>query len=158
MPAPTVKYHLLDPLTAPEIKSTASAVKRTLNDNIIQFVIISLNKRKTVDLLAYDNNQSTNESLEQRAEVVVLNPSTEIASKLTAYLNNDADAVVESNTELLSGVQPMLTSDDCDLAEANAKASSEGQAAVLEHYRITDVEAQIVFNQWSVHLTSPEDK
>eukprot|EP00957_Ditylum_brightwellii_P069763 5297703-Ditylum_brightwellii.AAC.1 len=93
MPGPTVKYHPLDPLTAPEIKSTASAVKKTLNDNIIQFVVISLNKAKKVDLLAYDNNQSTNESLEQCTKVVVFNPSAGIASELTVCLNNDADAV-----------------------------------------------------------------
>eukprot|EP00957_Ditylum_brightwellii_P194316 14798962-Ditylum_brightwellii.AAC.1 len=158
MPAPTVKYHLLDLLTAPEIKLTALAIKKTLNNNIIRFVVISLNKPKKVDLPAYDNNQSTNESLEQHAKVVALNPSTGIASKLTVCLNNDADAVVESHMELPSGVQPMLTPDDCDLAEANAKVSPEVQAAVLERYRITDMEAHLVFNQWNVHLASPEDK
>eukprot|EP00957_Ditylum_brightwellii_P070864 5385179-Ditylum_brightwellii.AAC.1 len=52
----------------------------------------------------------------------------------------------------------MLTPDDCDLAEANAKASPEVQAAVLERYGITDMEAQLVCDQWSVHLASPEDK
>uniref|UniRef100_A0A7S2XTZ3 Amine oxidase n=2 Tax=Attheya septentrionalis TaxID=420275 RepID=A0A7S2XTZ3_9STRA len=158
MPAPTIKCHPLDPLTASEIKSTASAVKKTLDDDNIRFVAISLKEPRKVDLLAHDNNQSTNESLERRAEVIVLNPSTGIASELTVCLNNEAGAVVESHTELRSGVQPMLTPDDCDLAEAIAKASPEVQAAVRERYGITDVETQLVCDPWSVHLASPEDE
>ena len=68
-------------------------------------------------------------------EVIVLNPSTGIATELVVKDND----VISSN-KLPYGTQPMLTPDDCFLAEDIAKSSKELQVALKERYGIVDMD------------------
>lgn len=58
--------------------------------------------------------------------------------------------------ELPVGVQPLLTPEDCDLAERIAKNAPELQNALAERYGITDMD-RVAADPWSVHLASEDD-
>lgn len=75
------------------------------------------------------------EDVQRLVEVIVLNPSTGIATELVVKEND----VISSN-KLPYGTQPMLTPDDCFLAEEIAKSSKELQVALKERYGIIDMD------------------
>jgi primary-amine oxidase len=88
------------------------------------------------------------------AEVVALNPHSGIASEYK--VNLELDRVVFAK-DLPKGVQPLLTPEDCDLAEAIVQSSPEVAAVMKERYGITDM-GTVTCDPWSIHLASPEDR
>lgn len=135
---PAKPQHSLSPS---EVSRVSSTVKASLPDRPLRFVAISLQEAAAT----------------RAAEVVVLQTDTGVARELVVELPDSDDTVVSSSTELPVGVQPLLTPEDCDLAEMIAKESPVLQAALLERYGITDVQHEICADPWSVHLASDED-
>ena len=144
-PAEPTKCHPLCSLTPDEIRGAAQAVKDHYNNapTTIRFVAISLKKPN-----------KNNVSGQRQAEVLILNTETGLASELIVALEGDAE--VTYTKELERGVQPLLTPDDCDLAEEISKSSTELQTALKERYGITDM-SRIAADPWSVHLASEQD-
>ena len=160
--------HPLDPLTANEISSASSAVKKYLvqkeqkDPSSIRFVAVSLCEPEKKDLLSLLKEEVFDPTkVTRRAEIVTLVDG--IASELVVNLRRedddgaDDDDVV-SYVSLPPGTQPLYSPDDCDLAEEIAKSSPEVQKAVLERYGIKDVEKELVCDPWSVHLADEEDE
>jgi primary-amine oxidase len=149
----TTSPHPLDPLTADEITQASEAVRNHLGlspvnvDKHVRFASISLNEPPKQD---YIQGIVT----PRRAEIVALNPTTGIASEYQVDLNTGQ--VVYSN-DLPRGVQPLLTPDDCDLAEAIVQSSPEVAAAMRERYNIVDM-STVACDPWSIHLASEEDR
>ena len=74
------------------------------------------------------------------AEVLVLNTQTGIATEVILNLPNNS---ILKYVDLPPGTQPMLTPDDCFLAENIVKQSKEVQMVLMERYGITDVNTQV---------------
>ena len=146
--------HPLDPLSPAEIGIASSIVKRHVGltpDNIVQslrFVAVSLLEPPKKEYIA--GNASP-----RRAEVITLNPTTGLAAEYVVNLDTE---LVDTINELPWGTQPMLTPEDCDLAEAIVKSSKEVQKVLLDRYGITDVAKEVACDPWSVHLASEEDR
>lgn len=140
-PAPD-KRHALCCLTPDEIRAAAGAVKA--HYDAARFVAISLKE---------PSKNSVTTSTRQ-AEVLILNTETGLASEIEVELGDTPE--VTFTKELERGVQPLLTPDDCDLAEQISKSSPKVQAALKERYGITDM-SKVAADPWSVHLASDED-
>jgi primary-amine oxidase len=152
--------HPLDPLTSDEILAASEAVKTHLGltpDNVVQhlrFVSISMLEPPKADYI------SGIIQTPRQAEVISLNPLTGIASVYIVNLdldkNNDNNKIVSSK-DLPKGAQPLLTPEDCDLAEAIVQSSPDIASALRERYGITDM-SRVVCDPWSVHLACEEDR
>ena len=150
---PTPASHPLHSLTPTEIQAVSTAVKNHLSSSSssnVRFVAVSL--REPTPLAGSWN------SAPRQAEVVVLNSQTGIATELTVSLSSSNDASVVESVELPRGVQPLLTPEDCDLAEEISKSSSTLQQVLLERYGIQDIQQEIAADPWSVHLANDEDR
>ncbi|VEU39581.1 unnamed protein product [Pseudo-nitzschia multistriata] len=147
--------HPLDPLLPDEITRASDAVRKHLGltpDNAVQnlrFVSISLLEPPKAD---YIQGVKT----PRKAECITLNPQTGIASNFTVTLENNEAKIVES-TEYPKGTQPLLTPEDCDLAEAIVQSSPEVARALRDRYGIID-SSRVACDPWSVHLASPADQ
>jgi len=142
--------HPLDPLSAGEITAASQAVKDFVavdKQHQLRFVAVSLKEPARAD----------HPATSRQAEVVTLDPSTGLASEFDVNLGAGEKATVISSKKLPLGTQPMLTPDDCDLAEEIAKNSPELQAALEERYGITDMD-KVCCDPWSVHFACDEDK
>lgn len=151
--------HLLKALTADEISKVASTLKQYCGlvsssvDDVaknLRFVAISLKEPSKNEKSEYTESGKLPT---RQAEVVTINPSTGIASE---YIVNVVNCDVVTHKELASGVQPMFTPDDCDLAETIVRKSSEVAAIIKERYGITDME-RIVCDPWSINLACDKD-
>ena len=159
-PPSPADLHPLCSLTPKEIAVTADSVKSFFaergNDSHLRFVSINLNEpNKRVLQSAAENGTKP----PRKAEVLVLNTETGIASEIEVNLQVKGDAItaaVGNAKELPRGVQPLLTPDDCYLAEEIAKSSSEVQHALKERYGITDM-SRVAADPWSVHLACEAD-
>lgn len=163
-PPSPAHLHPLCSLTPEEIAATADSVKSFFaeggtdsHSTSIRFVSINLNEpnKSVLQSAAAENGTKP----PRKAEVLVLNTETGIASELDVDLQAKGDAVsaaVGNTKELPRGVQPLLTPDDCNLAEEIAKSSSEVQHALKERYGITDM-ARVAADPWSVHLACEAD-
>jgi primary-amine oxidase len=150
----------LDPLLPDEITRASDAVRKYLGlspDKTAQnlrFVSISLLEPPKAD---YINGVKT----PRQAECITLNPLTGIASNYTVNLSdndNDVDAAkVSASKDYPKGTQPLLTPEDCDLAEAIVQSSKEVANALRERYGITDL-SRVACDPWSVHLPSESDR
>ena len=147
---PPVKPNALCSLTPEEITQAASLIRQDFakkkNDNIeaadsVRFVSISLAEAPS---LKQD---------ERIVEAIILDTTTGLGSEISLSLTH---ATILSTNQLGKGVQPLLTPDDCDLAESISKASPEVQRALAERYGITDM-SRVAADPWSVHLAGPED-
>ena len=153
MSTTTTSAHPLDPLSADEISQASSIVRSYLGltpTNIVQqlrFVCVSLLEPPKKDYIAGNPTPRS-------AEVVALNPLTGIASEYK--VNLESNRVVEAK-DLPKGVQPLLTPEDCDLAEAIVQSSTEVAAAMRDRYGITDM-STVTCDPWSIHLGSPQDR
>ncbi|KAL3810827.1 hypothetical protein ACHAXA_007517 [Cyclostephanos tholiformis] len=165
-----------DPLTPIEIARASSVVRdyyRTMNDgtaatasdddSIRRFVAVSLREPPPSSFpspSSPDDHAGSNESrglrlLRRRrrlAEVVILNTASGLASELLVDL--DVDRVIDDRA-LPSGTQPMLTPDDCALAEDICKSSPAVVDALGERYGITDV-SRVAADPWSLHLSADD--
>lgn len=142
--------HPLHSLTPMEITKAASVVRdRFQNNPSLRFVAITLlENHKTIN-----PNDISNSS--RVAEVLVLNTQTGIATEVTVNLLNNS---ILKHLDLPPGTQPMLTPDDCFLAEDIVKQSKEVQIVLKERYGITDVYTQVAADPWSVHLADDNDR
>ena len=110
-----------------EITTASNAVKEYLKEEShVRFVAVTLKEPPP---------HAKEEDVQRLVEVIVLNPSTGIATELVVKEND----VISSN-KLPYGTQPMLTPDDCFLAEEIAKSSKELQVALKERYGIIDMD------------------
>jgi primary-amine oxidase len=143
--------HPLHSLTPKEITQAASVVKdRFQNNPCLRFVAITLleNNHRT-------NPNSNGSNCIRAAEVLVLNTQTGIATEVIVNLLNSS---ILKYVDLPPGTQPMLTPDDCFLAENIVKQSKEVQTVLMERYGITDVNTQVAADPWSVHLADDYDR
>jgi len=147
--------HPLLSLTPNETSAAASAVKEHYSDlheaGHLRFVAIALKEPSKATL-----RKSTLTSLPPReADVIILNTKTGIAAELTVSLLQ-VGACVKSAQDVERGRQPLLTPDDCNLAEAISKSSLDVRKALEERYGITDM-SRIAADPWSVFMASDED-
>ena len=156
----TGSYHPLDPLSGDEIRLASSTVKHFLGltptDNSVQtlrFVAVSLLEPPKKEYVAAATKERQG-ALSRTAEVIALNPSSGVASEYHVDLVTEQ---VVYHKDLPLGTQPMLTPEDCDLAEAIVKSSDYVKKVLLERYGITDISKEVACDPWSVNLASPED-
>ena len=151
-------FHPLDPLSPNEITQASDAVRKHLGltpDNAVQnlrFVSISLREPRKKDYI------EGVEETPRQAECIALNPQTGIASNYTVSLAGaDSEAKIAESMEYPKGTQPLLTPEDCDLAEAIVQSSTEVSNALRDRYGITDA-SRVACDPWSVHLASAADR
>ena len=144
----------LDPLTPQEISKASSAVRIFMKDasESIRFVAVSLREPSPGEIASSFSSSGDGSAPRRLAEVLVLDPTTGLATELVVH----GDDVVESRM-LPSGTQPMLTPDDCLLAEDICKSSAEVRTALRERYGFVDMDG-IAADPWSVHLASDGDR
>jgi len=130
-------------LTPDEMTTAANVVKASLGDGEdVRFIMMT-----AAEGSKYDTNAS------RQVEVIVLRDG--IGIELMVDLATKQ--VVKSNT-LAKGVQPLLTPEDCDLAEEIMKSSPEIRKILKERYDIDNVEDFVAGDPWSVHLANAEDE
>ena len=144
-PSPTT--HALHSLTPDEITKASLTVKKHLLNDKIRFVAISLQEPPKSQQVGVDS---------RKAEVVVINPVTGIATELTVTLDDANGHSISRQVDLPRGVQPMFTPDDCSLAEEIVGQSPEVRQALLDRYGITDM-SRVAADPWSVHLAEAAD-
>ena len=139
--------HPLASLTPTEIQLTSAAVKQAFgSDDEIRFVAVSLKEP--------DKTKPTPKS--RQAEVIIL--INGMAYELTVELaGNDEDAKIVFEKALPAGVQPLLTPEDCELAEEIVRESTDLASILKERYGIQSM-AEVAADPWSVHLASKEDE
>ena len=144
----------LDPLTPQEISKASSAVRIFMKDasESIRFVAVSLREPSPGEIASSFSSSGDGSAPRRLAEVLVLDPTTGLATEFVVH----GDDVVESRM-LPSGTQPMLTPDDCLLAEDICKSSAEVRTALRERYGFVDMDG-IAADPWSVHLASDGDR
>ena len=142
--------HPLASLTPTEIQQTSAAVKQAFgkNDDEIRFVAISLKEP--------DKSLPTT-TTSRRAEVIIL--INGMAYELTVELarNDVSDAKIIHENALPAGVQPLLTPEDCELAEVIVRESTELEEILKERYGIQSMK-EVAADPWSVHLASQEEE
>ena len=89
----------------------------------------------------------------RQAEVIVLQDGIGIE-----VLVDLASQAVVSSKALPKGVQPLLTPEDCDLAEEIMKSSEQVQQILKERYGIDDIVNSVGGDPWSVHLANADDE
>jgi len=127
-------------LTPSEIEAASKVVKDKYEDS--RFVAISLKE------------PPKHGDGSRMAEMVVLNSKTGIASEIAVSLEGEASIVTRK--ELERGVQPLLTPEDCELAEEISKSSPWVQEVLKDRYGITDM-SRVVGDPWTVHLACDKD-
>lgn len=157
--------HPLDQLSASEIKAACTAVQQCLaqlpyssevkpcTSQALRFNVITLAEPPKRELLAFISNGKNQVGDEKeaaprpqrRAQVIFMVPSSGAAYEAIVELTHGDDKGAElkgdiSNCEILpAGSQPLLTPDDCNLAERIVKAD-EGIATLLkERYGIINL-------------------
>jgi primary-amine oxidase len=150
---PAVAAHPLDQLSPAEISAAAAAVVATFSDDPVRFSFITLREPPKAQLATFYASEDPSSTLPQRvAEAAFVVPRTGLAYEARVALPHGE---LLSKTELPPGTQPVLTPDDCDLAESIVKTSPELCALVEKRYGITDVEAHLVCDPWSIHVADP---
>ncbi|GKY93527.1 peroxisomal copper amine oxidase [Mayamaea pseudoterrestris] len=147
--------HPLDPLSISEVQAAVDAIRTSVSVTFaddpladkLRFVAVSLHEPPKAQVLAL-------EVTFRQAFVLTLNPVTGLATEYIVQLD-EGDATIVSSKTLPPGTQPMLTPDDCDLAEQIVKTSNQVKHALLERYNI-DV-SRVACDPWSIHLASHED-
>eukprot|EP00977_Amphora_coffeiformis_P017369 scaffold5610_cov157-Amphora_coffeaeformis.AAC.3 len=129
-------------LTPEEMTTAANAVKASLGGDDFRFIMMT-----AAEGSKYDTNPP------RQAEVIVLQDG--IGIELMVDLATKQ--VVKSNP-LPKGVQPLITPEDCDLAEEIMKSSPEIQKILKERYGIDNVNDFVAGDPWSVHLANAADE
>lgn len=145
--------HPLNPLSAEEIAEASSVLKSFLGltaentEKDLRFVAVSLKEPPKMEYLQ-------GVEIPRQAEIVAINQTTGVA---TEYEVNIETNQVTSAKDLPKGVQPMLTPEDCELAEAIVLASKPIALIVAERYGITDLK-RLACDPWSIHLASEGER
>ena len=146
--------HPFEPLSSSEINVASSVVQTALEaenpGQITRFIAVSL-LEPSKDVL------KSPETVSRQAEVIILNPSTGIASEFVVDISNES---ISTRVDLEPGVQPMFTPEDCDLAEQIVKNSTEVQEIMKDRYGIEpkNIHQELVCDPWSVHQADKSDK
>lgn len=143
--------HPLDPITETEVRIAARTVRASLGDHaqLVRFNIIDVIEPEKALVLAHGG-----EAIESRTVTVTYQlPEEGRAFKATVEVNSTGDGSISSTTELV-GVQPLLSPDDCELAEEIVKSSSSVRSLLEERYGI-DI-STVACDPWSVHCTGSE--
>lgn len=141
------KGHPLDALTAEEIEAAASVVKTEAAARGLQatrFNTITLQEPTKAALVALEKGGDTPP---RRAFCIVQDPPT--ASVYEAVVDLGEQPSLLSWGQVTQG-QPVATPDDCNDAEAIAKADPEVQRLLLERYGLSDL-TLLAGDPWSVH-------
>lgn len=157
--------HPLDPLTAAEIQAASAVIRSNVNiaatedlqHEQLRFVAITLQEPPKETYLAYCEKNGQASPLPRQAHAITLSPVTGLATEHVVQLEaTTGAATLISSTTLAAGLQPMLTPDDCDLAESIVQNSEWVKAVLLERYNITDM-TLVACDPWSIHLASADD-
>lgn len=149
----TAAVHPLDPLSADEVTKASAAVRTFLGTpsddagTTLRFVSVSLSEPPKKEYLAGIKTP-------RKAEIVALNPSTGIGAEYE--VNLESGEVVYSQ-DLPPGVQPLLTPEDCFLAEEIVKSDPEFAKIMEERYGITDL-SRLAVDPWSIHIACDADR
>jgi len=163
--------------------STGSVTGSGSGNDTLRFVSVSLlepPKKEYVEAITKgktSTNTSTSTTLSRRAECITLNPSTGIASNHTvtfasysssssssssekdshSHSMHSTTASVTASVDYPPGTQPLLTPDDCDLAESIVQSCGMVASALKDRYGIDDP-SRVACDPWSVHLASDADR
>jgi primary-amine oxidase len=149
----TSTKHPLDPLSGDEILEASTAIRKYLGltpDSSVRhlrFVAVSLKEPPKQEYIKGNPTP-------RQAEIVTVNPATGIASEYE--VNLETGKVVYSH-DLPKGVQPLLTPEDCFLAEEIVQTSKDISRLLLERYGITDI-SRVACDPWSVNIASDEER
>lgn len=152
-------FHPLDPLSSEEMLAASDLIRAAFKSKhpgapleALIFNVVTLDEPKKPELLAFDAGKGP---LPARKSFAVLQPP------LSVYGENETYAIVEvivnldskevEQWKLVPGVQPLITPEDCFEAEKICKADAKVCAMLAERYGITDVEADVACDPWSVH-------
>jgi primary-amine oxidase len=134
-----------------------------MDETQLRFVALTLKEPKKDEMIRYYQNTNSNDTNQNGidrpkrfAEVVTMNPVTGLGSEYFVELITEQTAIVISCETLPAGVQPMLTPDDCELAELLIHQSTEIATILYERYNITNIK-QVSCDPWSIHLASDEE-
>jgi primary-amine oxidase len=136
------KGHSIKPLDADEVTVAANIVKAAgngISGSSPRFIAISLKESATSS---------------RQAEIITLDPV--IGQGYEYDVDLEQGAVVNTNM-IPKGAQPLLTPEDCDLAERIVQQSAEVQKVLKERYGIDDI-SRVACDPWSVHLAGEEHK
>ncbi len=150
--------HPLDPLSADEVTVTRDLLLAAYKGKFPSaasppiFNLVTLEEAPKAELLAFDAGTGP---VPARKGFAILQPPR------AAFAENETYAVVEAVVNLTSqeveqwklveGVQPLITPEDCFEAERICKADAEVCELLASRYGITDVEADVACDPWSVH-------
>ncbi|BDA50132.1 Primary amine oxidase [Coccomyxa sp. Obi] len=148
--------HPLDPLTPEEIKAAAAAIKATAAQkdlSPLRFNVITLAEPTKAELIAYEANP---DNVPARAADVILQAYPKAPLIEATVLLSGAKPTVTAWEEVQDR-EPLLTPEDCILAEDIAKADPEVVALLKEKYGLTDL-ALVACDPWSVHMPPIEGR
>jgi Cu2+-containing amine oxidase len=130
------------PLSSDEMKQIAAVVRNHFHvspgDEDLRFVAMSTKEP--------DTSSSGSTTTGRRAEVVVLQPSTGLTTELELEWQSSTWQLSQVTT-LPAGTQPLLTPDDCFLAEDIVQASPAVATILQQQWGITDVH-RVVCDPW----------
>jgi primary-amine oxidase len=143
----------------------------TTTNNFIRFCGISIKEPTKESLQKYYSNPKS-VVVPRQAEVIVMNSETGLGSEIIVEVCRDTEKCLRTNEHVNSsvvmdelraavvnvvvlppGVQPMLTPDDCDLAEQIVYNSKEVADILKERYNITDM-TKVACDPWCIHVAS----
>lgn len=156
--------HPLDQLNAYEIKAAAATVRShaaEISENTetdgaqlsrsVRFNTITLAEPPKAELLAFQTNGKEGGGVQsdaiappmRRAYVIFMVPSSGAAYEAHVALTVDGEGEVQGRVMtcdmLPAGAQPLISPDDCDLAERIVKADAGIATLLKERYGITDL-------------------
>lgn len=154
----SASFHPLDQLSAAEITAVATAVKKSLlaNDSSNggaangkpRFNVITLAEPPKADLLKFQEQNGDAAALPRRAQVIFMTPESGAGYEAIVELptpSSEGQTAGEITGEVLScdalgdSFQPLLSPDDCELAEEIVKLDAGVARLLEERYSITDI-------------------
>ncbi|CAM9540325.1 unnamed protein product, partial [Discosporangium mesarthrocarpum] len=143
--------HPLEQLGPDEVLKVSEAVKGRFEENI-RFSVVTLQEPPKDAMLKFNAGEA--ERPPRQAYALVLVPSTGIAFELVVNLFPGDPEVVQFE-QVEGGQQPLISPDDCFLAEEIVKGDEKVAALLKERYGIEDL-ALLACDPWSVHVTDEE--
>jgi len=151
--------HPLDPLSGDEMLAASELIRAAFKGKhpgapleALIFNVVTLDEPSKSELLAFDAGKGP---LPARKSFSILQPPLSVYGENERYaiveviVNLDSKEVEQWN--LVPGVQPLITPEDCFEAEKICKADAKVCAMLAERYGITNVEVDVACDPWSVH-------
>lgn len=158
--------HPLHPLTADEIRVARDAVVNHMAEahdvTKPRFSYITLHEPNCMGPIDADReDQDDGDSRQNKvdsdlekarvAEIVVHLPPT-VPYMVRVRLGGCGGACVVSDHVLSRHTQPVLTPDDCELAERIVRQDQSVASLIRKHYGLTELDSRLVCDPWSVHM------